>query len=623
MAPRNLYDLFIKFGVVKDVFIPHKRRKATNSRFGFVRYDCSIAANVAEQRTNGLWVDDKSLSVKIAEFDKHTEARQRGKNSLIRQPMNHGTDGRSFAEVIKGDPRSALTTTIKVEEIGNGWLYESMIMRLKPEHTSVQVKNELIKREEQNVLVREGGGRDVFLSFPSKEDLSGKKSMVIEWFHDWGEYITVWSPSLYLQQQRQVWINCLGVPPNLWSSNTFRRIGSIWGQVISLDDNIGAPISFRSGRFKLVTNVMDSINTSINLECKGRVYPIRVFEEHSAVDDSLSCKVTLSKEPVEAVCSKIHGAVQLSQKHKPEKEDGDIADDMARAFARTNKGMTSRMKAMDVLVVGGSWSNTSVVAETVASIGNSNEEGTCVTESLLTVKSLHHRSNHFAQKGVEDQVATDTLQKRVECNQDPQFSPLVGPAVGGPTLTSGFIKSLSETSKDRPGICLEIALGHAQSGLQPNEPDPQLNLLPTGPFNIGPNTLVMDQLCEASGSTSSRLKKVKRKGARREGIKQSLFAGRFSGFARRVGHKGAKSSIGFKRGIRARSSTIHSSPSHTSDSIHTSPSKEILQEALQTLQVGKTLGIDYKGQESEVVKKFILMKEQDKVRMAGGTAGVE
>ena len=54
MAPRNLYDLFTKFGVVKDVFIPYKRRKATNSRFGFVQYDGSIATNIAEQKTNGL-----------------------------------------------------------------------------------------------------------------------------------------------------------------------------------------------------------------------------------------------------------------------------------------------------------------------------------------------------------------------------------------------------------------------------------------------------------------------------------------------------------------------------------------------------------------------------------------
>ncbi|KAL7245687.1 hypothetical protein ACSBR2_000922 [Camellia fascicularis] len=44
LDPKGLYTLFTKFGVVKDVFIPFKRRKATRSRFGFVCYDYPIAA---------------------------------------------------------------------------------------------------------------------------------------------------------------------------------------------------------------------------------------------------------------------------------------------------------------------------------------------------------------------------------------------------------------------------------------------------------------------------------------------------------------------------------------------------------------------------------------------------
>ncbi|KAL7253870.1 hypothetical protein ACSBR1_008251 [Camellia fascicularis] len=76
-SPKNLYDLFIKFGVVKDVYIPQKRRKSTNTIFRFVRYNCSIAATVVEQKANGLWVDNKSLSAKIVEYGKGIENRQR------------------------------------------------------------------------------------------------------------------------------------------------------------------------------------------------------------------------------------------------------------------------------------------------------------------------------------------------------------------------------------------------------------------------------------------------------------------------------------------------------------------------------------------------------------------
>ncbi|KAL7222748.1 hypothetical protein ACSBR1_024450 [Camellia fascicularis] len=54
--------------LILDVFIPKKRRKITGSRFGFVRYDCSVTATMAVQRADGLWCDNKALKVKGAEF---------------------------------------------------------------------------------------------------------------------------------------------------------------------------------------------------------------------------------------------------------------------------------------------------------------------------------------------------------------------------------------------------------------------------------------------------------------------------------------------------------------------------------------------------------------------------
>ncbi|KAL7220137.1 hypothetical protein ACSBR2_013071 [Camellia fascicularis] len=102
-------------------------------------------ARIAEQKANGLWVEDKSLVVKTAEYGNGIEERRKLKPKSDRQPesskpsamagnrnWNQGFDGRSFADVIKGtDSRCLPKTTIRVEEIGNGWLFESMIMRLK------------------------------------------------------------------------------------------------------------------------------------------------------------------------------------------------------------------------------------------------------------------------------------------------------------------------------------------------------------------------------------------------------------------------------------------------------------------------------------------------------------
>ncbi|KAL7208081.1 hypothetical protein ACSBR1_029941 [Camellia fascicularis] len=66
MEPRDLFNLFTNYGVVKDVFIPKKRRKVLGTRFGFVRYDCQVVASIAVQKAKGLWCDDKSLMVWLA-----------------------------------------------------------------------------------------------------------------------------------------------------------------------------------------------------------------------------------------------------------------------------------------------------------------------------------------------------------------------------------------------------------------------------------------------------------------------------------------------------------------------------------------------------------------------------
>ena len=95
-------------------------------------------------------------------------------------------------------------TTIKVDELGNRWLYESIIMRLKIDYSVLKVKNELIKRVVKNVLVREGSGRDVIISFSSKVELLSKMPLLKAWFHDWCEYITEWRSGMYLQQERFV-----------------------------------------------------------------------------------------------------------------------------------------------------------------------------------------------------------------------------------------------------------------------------------------------------------------------------------------------------------------------------------------------------------------------------------
>ncbi|XP_028110551.1 serine/arginine-rich splicing factor SC35-like [Camellia sinensis] len=91
MDAKGLFSHFRKFGVVKDAFIPGKRRRVLGSRFGFVRYDCEVAAEMAIEKADGLWCDNKALKVKRAEFQKPHALGHREKGML-----NRGDEGRAM-----------------------------------------------------------------------------------------------------------------------------------------------------------------------------------------------------------------------------------------------------------------------------------------------------------------------------------------------------------------------------------------------------------------------------------------------------------------------------------------------------------------------------------------------
>lgn len=55
-----LSKFFNQVGVVKDLYIPAKRSKVTNWKFGSVRYNCSTSAEVAISKSNGIWIEGRS-----------------------------------------------------------------------------------------------------------------------------------------------------------------------------------------------------------------------------------------------------------------------------------------------------------------------------------------------------------------------------------------------------------------------------------------------------------------------------------------------------------------------------------------------------------------------------------
>ncbi|KAL7243042.1 hypothetical protein ACSBR1_015451 [Camellia fascicularis] len=210
MDGKSLFKLFSKFGIIQDVFIPFKRRIVLNSRFDFVRFDYHVAADVTIQKANGLLVDDKFIR---RSFDTN-----RSRGQVL--PGGH----RSFAEVLQGVTSievGKVRTTIKVNEEGHGWLYESAIIRFKIENSTHSIIKALKEKGLERIMVRKGGGRD-----------------------DWSQFVVEWKSGFYLELERCEWLRCYGIPLNIWNRNTLNNIGSLWGSVFNLDGDICQPKSF-------------------------------------------------------------------------------------------------------------------------------------------------------------------------------------------------------------------------------------------------------------------------------------------------------------------------------------------------------------------------------------------
>ncbi|KAL7235706.1 hypothetical protein ACSBR1_019072 [Camellia fascicularis] len=279
MDPKTLFKLFTKFGTLKDVFIPQKRRKFTNTRFGFVRYVCLVAVKVAVTKANGLWVEDREIQVKMAEYDRFKD----------------GAQNRNQPKGSKG-------------------------------------ANEACGR---NVHCQHGMEEAEMLWFRSKEEKDAKLSLVREWCRDWCEFVKEWEPGACVEQERCLWLRCHGVPLSMWNRNTFNKIGNIWESVIRLQGDICQPKSFSYGRVRIATQCMDFINKTINLECKGRLYLVVVCEEQpvsifdngrmilSEVEDVHSSNEVVNQEPV-AGCGAGNEVDDMAK--EVEEQDDDLAN---------------------------------------------------------------------------------------------------------------------------------------------------------------------------------------------------------------------------------------------------------------------------------------------------------
>ncbi|KAH7863185.1 hypothetical protein Vadar_014453 [Vaccinium darrowii] len=266
VSHRWVRNLFNKFGVVKNVFIPGKKSKVTGRLFGFVRYDCEVSAELAITKVNAIWIEDRKLFVKMATFDqnkennnimgRNTNKKEMGdkrKEVLMNQTVevltSENSNGfRTYAQAIKGFP-GGKNEEKRMEEgnfeedrklilkpEGNGWLYWSVVAKLRLLISIDELKVQMAEMGIVNILVRAMGGRFVILTCNNKEEMG----------------------NLLIAKCLQRWFS--EVKP--WEDESTLRLSS-----------------FAVAKVLVATNVFDKIDEWINIEIEGKYYRVKVREE--------------------------------------------------------------------------------------------------------------------------------------------------------------------------------------------------------------------------------------------------------------------------------------------------------------------------------------------------------
>ncbi|KAL7185377.1 hypothetical protein ACSBR2_027338 [Camellia fascicularis] len=492
------------------------------------------AADIAIQKANGLLVDKRVLEVKKATNIKSNRAEQsRSRPQIIRRPLETNrnradvsfTGRRSFAEVLKGVTPTVAEKTrliIKANEEGHGWLYDSAIVRLNSKYSTSSIENVLKEKGSDQVLVRKGGGRDIVLTFKSQEELKSNICNIKEWFKNWSQFVVEWKPGVYLEQERCVWLRCYGLPLSLWNRGTFNNIGSFWGTVLSLDDDICQPKSFSHSRIRVATSSMEFINKNIFLECK------------------------------ECSSNEICGT----------------------GVERTiPKGCYREKEGKSVMEV-----NT-VVEESKCNGVFNGEEETCSKE----VEQRTGPSDCHLGKEVNTVVKETVMEESMH-------SPKIKVEQA---FTPGFPRSFSGSRDGHGhGINLEVDLAQALSMNLNGKGFLSLNHLGSGRQFVSAPKLLRNE------------KKKRKKKVQLEG---------FSSFARLYGHKAAAVSKHTSKSVIFRPATAAIAHSDLLEGV-SSPSNFLLNEAKATLQLGKSLGINFNGKEEDVLNKIIELELQDKER---------
>ncbi|KAE8676761.1 hypothetical protein F3Y22_tig00111582pilonHSYRG01032 [Hibiscus syriacus] len=244
----------------------------------------------AMQRLNGFWLFGYRLSVK--------EARFRAKNSSgdLNSPSNSNTairvpNDKSIAEEVSETQTRRRSRSIQgvIDDEVVRKLQKCLVGTMATVCSSTQVVDRLRAGGLGEVRIKFMGGRDFLLEFMDEELYTFMKEHNWSFLREVFLEVNPWTES-YRASERVTWIKLIGVPLHCWNHNTFKRISELWGECLAMGENALQESSCEEMTILIATRRKELIDEVVDLEAGRDVFKIRVVEQNTSRSDTCSHK---------------------------------------------------------------------------------------------------------------------------------------------------------------------------------------------------------------------------------------------------------------------------------------------------------------------------------------------
>nr|GEY79469.1 RNA-directed DNA polymerase, eukaryota [Tanacetum cinerariifolium] len=324
------------------VFV-HLKLSKVGKRFAFVRFLKSANLDSLINDLNTILIGSYHLFAAKARFEKNQnppinsnpKTTSLNLNPKIHQSkpapfFPHANSKQSYVNVLNGSepnkpaPQSkSILKSVTLEEfdlIDSSVAKNAILAKVRDVHLISNINIVLNKEGFYNFQCMYIGGLWIWIEFDSQEAcLKMQSNSELSWYFTHLKLIH----QSFVLDERAVWIEICGLPLNGWCSKAFKKIASIWGTPLFVDEDPNETVS--TGRVCIKTKIHDNINEKCKVVILGKPYGVSV-KEFADWNPDIKDADSLSSYKSDKDHSSIQGD-DLSGDDFLDKEDGELNDD--------------------------------------------------------------------------------------------------------------------------------------------------------------------------------------------------------------------------------------------------------------------------------------------------------